>query len=268
MFKWEKLSEIEYLKITDFTEHKITAIFTSRKGGISSGPYNSLNLGFHTDDSNDNILKNRKILAETLNIDYKKMTSAEQVHSNKIHIVKKEDTGKGALDYSSVINNVDGLITDIPDLPLVSFYADCVPLFFLDTENKVIGLAHAGWKGTVQKIGPRCVQKMKKEFNTSPEHLLVAIGPAISQKYFEVDEDVFLKFKSVFTDHEKFINKKNRFKYSIDLSLCNKLSLIKAEVPENNIICSNYCTYDNQEYFYSYRRDNGVTGRMVSIIQI
>ena len=265
MFKWIKSKSLRYLTIEEFKEYGVSAYFTSRRGGISQDSFKSLNLGLHTIDSNDNVLSNRKLISEAIGIDHRNLTAGEQVHGNKVLVVREQDKGKGALKYNNSIKGVDALITDIKDLPLVSFYADCVPLFFLDPVQKVGGLAHAGWKGTVSKIAIKTLDKMTEQFNSSPEQCMIGIGPAISGVNYEVDDNLANKFRETFDFHKEVCEKKKNGIYLLDLPKTNYMMLCKAGVRPENIINSSMCTYDLKEYFYSYRRDNGKTGRMASI---
>ena len=265
MFKWIKKGSIRYLMLEEFEEHGARAYFTSRLGGVSTNGYSSLNMGLHTLDDNENVLTNRKYISDALNIDHNKLTAGEQVHGNQVYVVSQEDKGSGALDYENSVKGVDALITDIKDLPLVSFYADCVPLFFLDPVQKVGGLAHAGWKGTVSKIAIKTLDKMTEQFNSSPEQCMIGIGPAISGVNYEVDDNLANKFRETFDFHKEVCEKKKNGIYLLDLPKTNYMMLCKAGVRPENIINSSMCTYDLKEYFYSYRRDNGKTGRMASI---
>ena len=266
MFKWIKKDAIHYLILEEFHEYGVRAYFTSRKGGgVSQNEYSSLNMGLHTLDNNDNVLTNRKYFSEALNIDHDNLTAGEQIHGNRVHVVSEEDKGSGALDYENSIKGVDALITDIKGLPLISFYADCVPLFFLDPVHKIGGVAHAGWKGTVKKIAIKTLNKMSDYFGSTPDDCIVGIGPSISRKNYEVDNYVVDKFKKEFAFYKEVIDKNKDGTYQLDLPLSNYKILKKAGVKENNIINSSICTFDKKEYFYSYRRDNGKTGRMASI---
>ncbi len=266
MFIWKNKGDFKYLEIDSFSKKGINAFFTSRKGGVSDGVFNSLNLGLHTSDKKNKVIMNRKILAKNLNIEFASLTSAKQVHSNNIYIVKDGDRGKGRLEYENSIENTDALITTSKDITLFSYYADCVPLYFYDLENKIIGLAHSGWKGTLKKISLKVLEKLKERFATDLNNCLVAIGPSISKEYYEVDERIINKFEEEFDYLDEFIVHKGKDRYLLDLPGLNKSMLIKAGILSKNIDLSNICTFSDKENFYSYRRDKGKTGRMASII--
>jgi hypothetical protein len=268
MFKWIKHDSLRLLSINRFKEFGVKAYFTSKKGGISEEDYVSLNLGLHTSDDNDNVLFNRKLVCEAVGIDNKSLVIGEQVHGNNVYVVTEKDRGKGALEYANSIKGVDALITNVKDLPLFSFYADCTPLFFLDPVHKIVGLAHAGWKGTVKKTAVKTLEKMIDRFNIQPEDCIVGIGPTISQNNYEVDENVVNKIMNSFGFYSEVIEENENKKYHLDLPKTNYMMLEKAGVLSENIIDSSMCTFDLQEYFYSYRRDDGKTGRMASIISL
>ena len=268
MFKWINNKKFKYLEINSFKNRGCNAYFTSRNGGVSKGKYKSLNLGLHTEDNKENVLKNRKITTNNLNIKFASLTSAEQTHSDNIHIVNEKDRGKGSLNYNKAIKNTDALITGIEDITLLSYFADCVPLYFFDQKNKVIGLAHSGWKGTLKKIGIKVLNKMNTEFNTQKKDCLIAIGPAISKNYYEVDDKIINEFKKKFSYITEVLVYKGKGRYLLDLPTLNKIMFIKEGVIAENIIESKLCTFSDEDNFYSYRRDQGKTGRMAGIITL
>jgi len=268
LFTWKEKDDLKYLKVDEIDQNGIKAIFTSRLGGISGGNYASLNLGLHTKDSSSNVLRNRKKIANALQLSAKDFVAAEQVHGNNIYIVTEEDRGKGALELENSIANVDSLITATRGIPLISFYADCVPLLISDPVKRVVALAHAGWKGTVLAIGVKTVMKMGQIFGTNPADCIVAIGPSISKANYEVDEPVVKHFRKKFSFYNEIIEDRGNGHYNLDLKKANLLSLKKIGLLERNIIVSKLCTYDCNELFYSYRRKRGKTGRMASIIVI
>ncbi len=266
MFVWREIGELKYLEITEFSHYGARAIFTSRLGGVSRGNYSSLNLGLHTEDDLERVLNNRKIICDVLGIKAKNLVAGEQVHGNRIKIVGPEDSGRGALRYNDSIKGIDGLLTAAEGLPLLSFYADCVPLIIMDPVKRVVGLAHAGWKGTYLKIGVKAVNKMQQEFGSNPSDCLVAIGPSISRDNYEVDDRVVEKFRKDFPYWRELVVDKGKGHYNLDLPAANKRSLVEAGVSAERIIVSDYCTFRDSKYFYSFRREGGKTDRMASMI--
>jgi polyphenol oxidase len=242
--------------------------FTTKNGGVSQGCFSSLNLGLHVNDSKNKVIENREIVANKINYSISKWVCSEQVHGHNVMKVTKEDLGKGVTDYESSIPITDGFYTNEEDILLTSCYADCVPIYFLEPTEKYIGLAHAGWKGTVQNIGGHLIKKWINDEQLKLENIQVAIGPSIGECCYEVDDFVMNKVREAFHNHipSKILTNLPNGKYSLNLKEANKQLLILAGVSEENIIMSSYCTSCNATTFFSHRRDEGKTGRMMSYI--
>lgn len=268
MFSWVENNGVRYLKIDEFSELGVNAYFTSRIGGVSEGSYSSLNLALHTKDKKENVLINRMIIAEVLGINANDFVVAEQVHGNKVYIVNEIDKGAGARNHKNSISGVDAMITADKGIPLLSFYADCVPLFFYAADKKIIALAHAGWKGSINKIAQKTIIKMKERYDIDYNKLRVAIGPSISRDYYQVNDYVVDKLKVGFNNWREFIIDRGKGQYLLDLWQLNISLIEELCVPSRQIILSNYCSYKDNEYFYSYRKEKSKTGRMASIIYI
>ncbi|WP_084788075.1 peptidoglycan editing factor PgeF [Anaerobacillus alkalidiazotrophicus] len=247
-------------------DDKLIVGFSTRNNGYSIKPYESLNLGLHVQDDEQKVILNREKVAEDLKISLKKWVFAEQVHSNKIKKISQKDCGSGTLNIASVIKGADGLYTKEANVLLASLYADCVPLYFYSPSNALIGLAHAGWKGTVGKIGTNMVHMWTEVEKVSLDSIYVAIGPSISQESYEVDDYVIDKVNKVIVDEYQLpYIKVNTNQYLLDLKLLNKQLLLATGIKEEQIFVSNYCTYKNSKTFFSYRRHQQ-TGRMMSFI--
>jgi len=268
LFSWVEDGDLLYLKIDNFTRHSVGAYFTTRLGGVSSGVFDSLNMALHVADRKEKVLINREKIARSIGIDPGSFVAAEQVHGAEVSIVTEEDRGAGALDYQASIPGVDALITASEGLPLISFYADCVPLFFLDPVKRVVALAHAGWRGTVNKIASQTILQMEKGFASEPADIMVALGPSISRDFYEVDKRVIDEFKGVFPGYKEFTVYRGKESYLLDLWQANIMVLEEAGISRENIFPSNLCTYAEARCFYSYRREKGKTGRMASIIYL
>lgn len=268
VFTWKEAGKLRYLEISEFVNKGVNAIFTSRSGGFSTGNYHSLNMGFHTGDKPELVRKNRKICCQAIGLNHRNLVVGEQIHGDRVYVVKDNDRGKGALSPDDCIPGVDALITNKKETPLISFYADCVPLFIVDPAEEVVGLAHAGWKGTVLKIGVKTIIKMKEIFGTFPRNCRVGIGPSISRDKYEVDDRVINQFKQGFNNWKQLIDSRGKGYYNLDLQLANYLSLKNIGVPADQIVVADYCTFKDEDFFYSYRRDKGKTGRMASIISL
>jgi polyphenol oxidase len=241
--------------------------FTTRIGGVSKGVYNSLNLGLKKLDRREAVLKNYEIIANTIGIDVKNMVLSDQIHLDKVKYVDSKDKGKGIF-YESDIVGYDGLMTDHRGIALVTFYADCVPLFFLDTKNNCIAMSHAGWKGTVLKIAQNTLNEMNTRFNTNPDECIVAIGPSIGQCCFEVGKEVLGVFQEKFSNWQEFCKLKENDKAYIDLKLCNRLQLEEAGVLSVNIDISKECTCCKKDIYFSHRGDKGNTGSLCGIMEL
>lgn len=260
-----KQKETTYLHIEKWKQLNadIIAGFTMRNGGISKPPFHSLNTGLHVKDVTLDVVENRKIIASEIGVPLSNWVCAEQTHQTNVHFVTDLDKGKGAMDYSSSIKATDGLITNKPGILCTAVFADCVPLFFYDPITSSIGIAHAGWKGTVNKMASQMVQAFKAE-GVEPSDLLVAVGPCISKDYYEVDQRVVRHIPKYYWEKVVFPKENNRFLF--DMKQLHVEILLQAGVLRNNIEVTEYCTYRDETLFFSHRRDHGETGRMLGFI--
>lgn len=258
---------------------KITAGFTGRAGGSGKQPYDSFNCALHVGDDPADVLSNRRLLAASLGFRLEDWTCGEQTHGTDIAVITAQDRGRGSLDRTSAFQATDGLLTDVPGMLLTSFYADCVPLFFYDPAHQAVGLAHAGWKGTVAEIAAAMVQRMGQVYGTRPEELRAAIGPSIGECCYEVDDVVMdhvrrLEAGLKLPDTEEGPlaiyrrSEKDNSKWMLNLKEMNQRIMIKAGILPIHIECTTWCTSCNSDLFFSYRKENGVTGRMTSWIGI
>jgi YfiH family protein len=257
-----------YLTVPAFDETGLVKhCFTTRQGGVSQGIYNNLNTSLIKSDTRENVLENLKRVCGAIEIDYTKLVFSDQVHGDTIRIITETDSGKGITKQSD-IKNVDALITNVPGVPMITFYADCVPVFILDPVQKAVGLAHSGWKGTTLKIAVKTIEKMQEAYGTRPEDCLIGIGPSIEMKCFEIKEDAATLFKQGFDNWEMFMKKKDEEHYTADLWLAVKLMLMEQGVQEKNITISGLCTCCHEDLFFSHRRDKGKTGSLSAIIEL
>lgn len=248
----------------------LTAGFTTRQGGVSEAPYDSMNMALHVNDDPKHVIRNRELLASAVGLPFDSYTCAEQVHSNHVHIVSLTDRGKGRSLREDAIQDADALVTKEEGLLLNSFYADCVPLLFVDPVQRVIGLAHAGWKGTVLGIAMKTVERMKESFGSDPNTILAAIGPSISSCCYEVDERVITPVKELLSAHsiseDGILKPSQQGRAMLNLREINRELLLKAGILASHIECTTWCTSCHSELFFSHRRDGGKTGRMASWI--
>lgn len=243
--------------------------FSTRVGGVSDGIFDSMNLSFARGDKEESVRENFTRMAQAIGVEPDSLVFSAQTHTTNVRKVTVEDKGKGInqpLDYQ----DVDGLITNVPGICLTTFYADCVPLFFVDPVHKAIGLSHSGWRGTVGKIGKETIERMKEEYGTNAEDVLVAIGPSICQDCYEVSEDVIIKFKEVFDEiywEELFYEKDNR-KFQLNLWKANEIILLEAGVQKENIAVTNVCTNCNSDMLFSHRATKGERGSLAAFMAL
>ena len=251
-FLWEKHGGLEYLKCLPFDKTKLVKhCFSSRIGGVSTGCFEAMNLGFSTDDSRENIVDNFKIICKSLGVNDKELVLTAQKHHCNIEIVTKEDAGRGI--YKEGFEDADALITNEKGLCLVCVWADCVPVLMLDKKKKVIGAVHSGWRGTVQKIAQKTALKMHDVYSSQMEDIIVAIGPSIGKCHYEVSNDVAAEFESVFPDTKNIVFYKDTEHKIVDLWRTNAIMLESIGIPSENINVSEYCTYCNSDKFFSHR---------------
>lgn len=255
---YNRLSQI------DFIRHA----FSTKHGGVSTDEWTSMNFAFSRGDKPENVIENYKIFSDAVGFDYNSLVTSSQDHNTYVRPVTKNECGIGIWREKDMLS-VDALITNEPNVTLVTHYADCTPLFFVDTVGKAIGLAHAGWRGTVGRIGEEVIKKMTSLYGTNPKDVVVAIGPAISKCCYEVDRDCaenFYNLKDL--DNSKFIFPKNDGKYMIDLLETNRQIVMKAGVKEENIVLSDLCTKCNSDLLWSHRATNGHRGTMCAFMCI
>ncbi|MEA1939456.1 MAG: peptidoglycan editing factor PgeF [Candidatus Caldatribacteriota bacterium] len=264
------IEKIKYIRCRrrDFSNLTVNA-FTTRLGGISENYYKSLNLSFNVNDKESYVLENRKRILDILDIDYRKIVSAQQIHKDRITVVERGDEGKGAFKYLEGISGSDALITNKPGIPLLMCYADCVPIIILDPIKKAIGLIHGGRRGTQLKIAFKTIIKMKQTFGTEPNSCLAAIFPSIGPCCYNfTNQEEIIDWLNEKNIYNKIVVKKEKNSWSIDLRKANYLQLIKSGMKTKNIFISEKCTADNHELFFSHHRDNGRTGRMAAIFML
>ena len=259
--------ELCYLTFPKLEETKVVKhLFTTRMGGVSEGIYSSMNVSFTRGDEPEHVKENYARIAKVMGGDPSDFVCSDQTHTVNIRVVAKEDAGKGVTrprDYT----DVDGLITQEKGLILSTFFADCVPLYFVDPVTKSIGLAHSGWRGTAGRIGEKMIARMEESFGTRREDLLVAIGPSICQDCYEVSEDVAVIFQKEFGDGVLKPGKADG-KYQLDLWKANKLVFLQAGLKEEQISVTDICTCCNGNLLFSHRFSQGKRGNLGAFMKI
>ncbi|WP_067838796.1 peptidoglycan editing factor PgeF [Amphibacillus sediminis] len=255
-----------YYQIQPWIEHTpaLIAGITTRCGGVSQAPYQQLNMGLHVNDNPNAVLKNRQRLADKLQIDLDRWVLGEQIHETKINVVTESAIGAGATLAKPPLSGVDGLVTNQKSVLLAAFFADCVPLYFYDPVTEWIGIAHAGWRGTVAGMAARMVDVLVEQ-GVNPKNLKAAIGPSISQRHYQVNTNVVDKVPTRY--RERVVTKQADLndQYLLDLPKLNELIMLDKGIKHTNLVKTSRCTYQTDR-LYSYRRDQGKTGRMLGFI--
>ena len=259
--------ELEYLVFPKLEETgAVKHLFTTRTGGVSSGIYATMNLSFSRGDDPLNVMENYRRIGEVLETDPEHMVASRQTHTTNIHAVTEKDCGNG-IGRASSYEDIDGLVTDVPGIALVTYYADCVPLYFVDPVHRAIGLAHSGWRGTVAGMAACMVLYMQEHFHSRPEELVTAIGPSICADCYEIGEDVAVQFRGHFP--EKVLQKgKTPGKYQLDLWQANRSILLNAGVLSEHISVTDVWTCHNPEYLFSHRASHGQRGNLAAFLML
>lgn len=268
-----ELKEKNHVPYIQFKNLSATGIvkhgFSTRKGGVSTGIFSSMNLNFKRGDDPDAVLENYRRMAAALNMRVEDMVLSDQTHTTNVRVITEEDRGKGILrpqDYS----DVDGMITNVPGIVLVTSYADCVPLYFVDPVRKAIGLSHSGWKGTVGHIGQKTVWKMHEVYGSEPKDIVAAIGPSICQSCYEVSDDVAEAFRANFTADEAadILLDKGNGKYQLDLWKANWYVLTDAGILPEHLSVTDLCTACHPNLLWSHRKTNGQRGGLSAFLSL
>ena len=270
----ERNNGVTYLTFDSFKKRGVKHGFSTRLGGVSKGVYESMNLGFGRGDEDENVHENFRRMSKALDMEYSRLVLSRQTHTTNVRVVDEKDAGNGIL-RPVPYDDVDALITNVRNLPLVTFYADCVPLFFYDPVKEVVALSHSGWKGTVGRIGAVTVKKMGECFGCDPENVICGIAPSICGKCYEVSGDVADSFRSEFGDaaDELFLsaslfNPDDPDKYMMDLWAACRYVFLEAGIREENIEVTDYCTRCHPELFFSHRVMGSERGSLAAFISL
>lgn len=243
----------------------ITHGFSTRIGGVSSKPYDSLNLSLTRDDSKQNIIRNYRILFDAAELSIESAVLVNHEHGANVIRVDRGNCAQGL--FREPLPFCDGIITNDPEVTLVTLHADCGCVYLFDPENSAIGLAHAGWKGTYKRIAQRMVERMTAEFGSSPDKLFALLGPCICKSCFEVDERIADDFVAEFSFPQlKQCGKKG--KAFVDLESALIIQLTDAGLSNQRITSMGLCTFEREDIFYSFRRDKGQTGAMIGFLKL
>ena len=207
------------------------------------------------------VLKNRERLAAAMKIPLDNFTTARQVHDSNVAVITEELKGRGAFNFDTAISATDAMVTATPNICLMVLQADCVPLLFFDLKKKVIGVAHAGWKGTVLMVAQNMVKVLKEKFHCSADDILVGIGPSIGPCCYEIGPEVIIQIAKAFNNKRECITETADGKSYFNLWEANKMQLVQSGIPEKNIEIAKICTYCDHTVFFSYRYQQRESGR-------
>ena len=239
--------------------------FSARCGGVSRAPYDTLNLSWSRMESYETAVENFRRYCGAFGFSYPSLAIINYEHGAKVLPLTREDCGRGF--GREPLPFCDGLVTNDPEVTLVTSHADCGVFFLYDPEQRAVGIAHAGWKGTLLRIGAETVAQMQKNYRCKSESIFAAIGPCICRACFEVDLPLAERFADEFHDPQIYSPGKIG-KAQLDLERAAAAQLLDAGVPAENITLMHACTYHNPELFISYRRDHGETGSMSGFIAL
>lgn len=266
---------IEYLTFPAFSETGIVAhIVSTRLGGASSGMFATMNYSYTRGDLKAAVDENFRRTARIFGAGPDAFVCSDQTHTTNVRTVTAADRGKGVTcpkDYT----DVDGLVTNVPGLILSTFYADCVPLLFVDPLHRAIGCSHSGWRGTATEMGRVTVERMEKEYGSRPEDILAAVGPSICQDCYEVSADVAEQFLELFSQRkydfvsaEEIVLDKKNGKYQLDLWRANEAVLLAAGIKAEHLSVTDICTCHNPDYLFSHRASKGKRGNFGAFIML
>jgi hypothetical protein len=258
------LLKFPILDETGLVEH----CFTTRYGGVSEGEFSSLNLSYTRGDDKAAVDENFRRLANAIGVTVNDFVFSDQTHTTNVLRVGKEDRGSGIM-RPRPYHDVDGLITDEPQVVLATFFADCVPLYFVDVKRKAIGMSHSGWRGTVGRMGAKTLEAMAREFGTDPADVVAAVGPSICRDCYEISDDVAKVFMETFpAQHHAFLEEKGGGKYQLDLWKCNELILLDAGILPEHLAVTDICTCCNPTHLFSHRASKGRRGNLGAFLYL
>jgi YfiH family protein len=263
--KLTKSGKIHYLEPELFTVAGVSSHgFTTRHEGVSRQPYNSLNLGTTTLDAPHNVEGNRHLLAHAFGGRPERFVAVTQVHGVDLLVI--DSPNPDFLHFQRL--ECDGIITNQPEVMIAVTVADCVPVLLLDPAKKVVAALHAGWKGTARNISSKAVAAMVSLFGSDPASILAAVGPAISPCCYQVDAPVLEAFRNQGGGYERFSEPAGDGQWRLDMPAANAAQLRDSGLQGKNIEVAAQCVSCIPELYFSYRRDNGDTGRQMGFIML
>jgi len=247
---------------------EVVAVVSTRHGGVSAGSLGSLNLSYAIGDDPERVRENRRRFAGAIGVEPSAVVCAAQVHGNRVASVDENSAGAGFDDRETAVPDVDGLVTDRPGLALWLGFADCVPILAYDPARPAVGIAHAGWRGTLAGVATELVSTMVRRFGTQPADLRVAIGPSIGPCCYTVGSDLVATFDRGCDASEDLFSIGADGRQRLDLWEANRRLLLRAGVAAERISSTDLCTACRASEFFSHRAQNGRAGRIAAVIAL
>lgn len=243
----------------------IAYFVTTRHGGVSDGPYRSMNLGLHSGDAPARVLQNREILAARLGVSSDRLITPRQIHGDGIAQLDEAYFSHDEETRAEQLSEADALITDKPGIYVAVSTADCVPVLLYAPDRKVVAAVHAGWRGTVKGIAAKTVRRMVEAYECDPSQIRAGIGPSIGPEAFEVGEEVIDAFRAAGADLSQVATRHPQTgKAHVNLWEANRLQLLEAGLSAPHIEVAGICTFTHSGQFFSARRLGVQCGRMWS----
>lgn len=248
---------LKYYEFEQFDRDKVCVRFYSRLGGVSPEPWTSLNQGGTNGDSRENVIENRRRVFESINRPVESIFDVWQVHGNKVICTDRPR------DLQSEHQKADAIFTDKPQITLFMRFADCVPIVLYEPEKKVIGIIHAGWMGTVNKIVIDAIKTIQERYGVNPKNIVAGIGPSIGPDHYQIGMDVIQQVKKSFGEKSSYLLENKDHQTYLNLWKANEINLRESGVEQIEI--SEICTACNTADWYSHRLENGTTGRFTAV---
>jgi YfiH family protein len=262
-FVWRERAGVRVLVCKALENLGFANGFSTRLGGVSAIPKDSLNLAGYNDDSDENIAENRRRFLAVIGSGFR-LATVWQEHGDRVKVVENTE------DIAETDEKADAVASAMDDVLAAVKTADCVPILIGDRESRSFAAAHAGWRGTALSIAKRAVETLERNFGAEPRNMIAAIGPAACGRNYEIGDDVLAAFRDAFGDgSEQYFSPTRPGHALVDLHAANRDQLIAAGIPEKAIFTAPYCTMERDDIFFSYRKDRpkyGLTGRLLSVI--
>lgn len=249
---------LRYFQFDLFHDQPLCHAILTRQGGFSQPPFDQLNTGGTVGDDPEAVLKNHQVIFDRLGLDFASRFDVWQVHGKRI------ETAEAPRGEGTPHTKADGILTNKPEVTLLMRFADCVPILLYDPVQRVMGIVHAGWQGTVKKIAQAAIQKMSSAYNSQPADILAGIGPSICPDCYEVGQNVRSAFREAFGKESELFFRELKGRLTLDLWAANQATLKAAGVHQVEV--SALCTACNPQDWYSHRAQNGRTGRFAALM--